>query len=282
MFKKCYKDLMVAHDDLIVVNQGEVQYPKVGNAAPHGRLYEVLNVRDDGRKVVREIAHNLVVVGGAITALENLTGATASWKPKTLNEIYSVPATANGPVKLCLFGIGVGGSGLEFGSVIAPDLKQQDVLSPIPLRYGASVTGDDSDNYFMKKSNGGGSGTYSWYLKQFTGTPTIKSCWKNAVSEDEDGTEILEDIYNSESEEGIETFTEIQINLNTKDGREYFESTGAIATARFNTIGFYTGSLASDGQEYADVRLYSVITMNSRDLSLATSSSFIYRVHSLV
>ena len=279
---KSIHDQMVSHDDLIIVNQNEIHRSHgKDQAAPNGRLFEILGYKN-GRRVVREIEHNLVVVGGAITVLESLTGATASWKPDTLNTIHSVSATASGAPKLALFGIGTGGSGLDFGSVIDPDIKQKDILSPIPLRYGASTTGEDSGKYFMKASNPGADGTYSWFLKEFAGTPTIKSCWKNAVSDEEDGTEILEDISSSEKEEGIETFIEIQINLNTLDGREYFESTGALNTARFNTIGFYTGSKNAESTEYADVRLYSVININNRDLSLATSSSFLYRLYSLI
>lgn len=269
------KDRMVTQDDLIITNKIKQEC-----AAPHGRLFEVLGVQD-GRRVVREIACNTVVVGGAIAALENLTGAEASWKPSTLNDIYNVSATSSLTPKICLFGIGTGGSNLDFGSVIAPNIKQRDVLSPIPLRYGATLTGDDASKYFMKVPNTGNT-TYSWYLKQFTGVPTIKSCWKNSVSSDEDGTEILSDVYNSQNTEGIETFTEIQIDMNTLDGREYFEATGALSTARYNTIGFYTGSLNADGTEYANVRLYSVISFNNRSLDLSSKSSFIYRIYSLI
>lgn len=270
-------DRMVTNDDLIITNK----IKRNGDcAAPHGRLFQVLGMQN-GRRVVREVACNTVVIGGAILALENVTGATATWKPSTLNSIYNVEATPVGTPKLALFGIGTGGSNLDFGSVIAPDIKQRDILTPIPMRYGANVTGDDSSKYFMKVPNSDGA-TNSWYLKQFTGTPIIKSCWKNAISTDEDGTEILDDVYNSENSEGIETFTEIQIDMNTMDGREYFEATGAMASARYNTIGFYTGSLNAEGNEYGDVRLYSVVTFNNRDLSVSSKSQFIYRVYSLI
>ena len=179
-----------------------------------------------------------------------------------------------------MFGIGTGGANLDFGSVIATDVKQRDIISPIPMRYGSVITGDDAAKYFMKVANGG-SDTYSWYLKEFSGTPVIKSCWKNAVSSDVDGTEILADIYNSQNSEGIETFTELQIDMNPRDGREYFEATGTLSSARYNTIGFYTGSLSNDGTEYANVRLYSVVTFNNRSLDISTSSNFIYRLYSL-
>lgn len=270
-------DRMVTNDDLIIRNK---LTRNIDCAAPHGRLFQVLGMQN-GRRVVREIACNTVVVGGAILALENVTGATATWKPSTLNDIYNVSATPSGTPKLALFGIGTGGSNLDFGSVIAPDIKQRDILTPIPLRYGASITGEDAGKYFMKVPNSGGT-TNSWYLKKFTGTPIIKSCWKNAISSDEDGTEILSDIYNSENTEGIETFTEIQIDMNILDGREYFEATGAMANARYNTIGFYTGSPNAEGTEYGDVRLYSVVTFNNRDLSISSKSQFLYRVYSLI
>ena len=270
-------DQMVTNDDLIITNKIK---RNVDCAAPHGRLFQILGTRN-GRRVVREIACNTVVVGGAILALENITGATATWKPSTLNTIYNVNAVPEGTPKLALFGVGVGGSNLDFGSVISPDIKQHDILSPIPIRYGATLTGDDADKYFMKVDNNDGV-SHSWYLKQFTGTPVIKSCWKNAISSDDDGTEILSDIHNSENTEGIETFTEIQIDMNTMDGREYFEATGAMASARYNTIGFYTGALNAEGTEYGDVRLYSVVSFNNRDLSIASKSQFLYRLYSLI
>lgn len=269
------KDRMVANDDLIITNKLNSEC-----ASPHGRLFQVLGVQN-GRRVVKEIACNTVVVGGAITALENLTGATATWKPSTLNDIYNVSATPNGAPKLALFGIGTGGSNLDFGSVISPDIKQRDIIQPIPLRYGESLTGDDAEKYFMKVVNTDGA-TNSWYLKEFSSIPVIKSCWKNSANTAEDGTEISSDIYDSKNTEGIETFTELQIDMNTLDGREYFEGTGALTSARYNTFGFYTGSLNAEGTEYADVRLYSVVTFNNRSLDLQSKSSFLYRIYSLI
>ena len=132
----------------------------------------------------------------------------------------------------------------------------------------------------MKVSNNDGI-TNSWYLKQFSTTPVIKSCWKNSIAAGEDGTEILTDIYNSPSAEGIETFTEFQIDMNAFDGREYFEATGEMSMARYNTIGFYTGSLNEDGTEYANVRLYSVVTFSNRALDMQSTATYVYRLYSL-
>lgn len=285
---KRFNDRMVTHDDLIITNPG--LHAMHEQAAPHGRLFEVLG-RQNGRRVVREVACNTVVVGGAITALENLMGVTAGWKPDTLNKIHNVEATgvSGKSPTLCLFGIGTGGANLQFGSVIAPSIKQKDILSPIPMRYltADDPTGEDAKKYFMKvaKTSGGeepSSEYNSWFLKAFSDTPTIKTCWKNATSEDEDGTVINTDISGDSTDTGIETFTEIQIDMNTLDGREYFEATSKLTEARYNTIGFYTGVPNADNTEYADVRLYSAITFNNRDLSIRSSSSFIYRVYSLI
>lgn len=274
------RDRMATSDRIITTPSLSVMPEQ---AAPHGRLFQVLGRRANGSRILREIECNTVVVGGAITALENLMGVAANWKPSTLNTIHDVSATAATGAKptLCLFGIGYGGANLSFGSVVDPDIKQRDVLNPIPMRYTTAATpsGSDANKYFMKVT---GQDYNSWFLKQFTTTPVIKTLWKNGASEDEDGTEITSDIYNSQSTDGIETFTEIQINLNTLDGREYYVATEALSTARYNTIGFYTGTPNSDGTEYADVRLYSVITFNNRDLSLKSSSEFLYRVYSLI
>jgi len=269
-------DFMVSNDDLVITNKIKTEC-----AAPHGRLFQVLGV-DNGRRVVKEIACNTVVVGGAITALENLTGATANWKPSTLNATYGINApVASGTPKLALFGIGKGSANLDFGSYVDPNVKQKDILDPIPLRYCESVTGDDASKYFMKVKNSDGI-TNSWYLKQFSSTPIIKTCWKNSVN-DETGTEILSgDIHESQNTEGIETFTELQIDMNTFDGREYFEATGKLKEARYNTFGFYTGSYDPKTNEYADVRLYSAVAFNNRGLDLSSKSQFIYRIYSLI
>ena len=268
-------DRMVMTDDIILSNS---KLPHKDQAAPHGILFEVCGHRN-GHRVLEPIDSNLVVVGGAIRALENLTGATATWEPATLNSIYSVNATPATTPLIHLFGLGTGGSNLEWGSIIAPDIKYRDIINPIPMRYGESIGTADADKYFMKVKNS--DGTYRWMLKEFTGLPTIKSCWKNATSPDEDGTEILTEVYNSRETTEIETFAEFTIDLNTSDGREYFERVGQLSTARFNTIGIYVGAKNSAGTEYGGVRLYAAITFNNRDLSVKTKAQFVYRLYSL-
>lgn len=246
-----------------------------------GVLYEKTH-DDNGKEIIKKISENTIVFGGAMTALEKLTGTQAKFKPATLNEILDVPVSGATPGNetIALFGVGIGGSGLDWGSVVAPDIKQRNVIDPIPLRYGSVLNDSDANMYYMKKSNAGDPGTYSWYLKEFTEEPIISAFWKNAIETDEDGTEITGEIYDSNSTEGIETFAEFHFNLNRYDVRDYFEATGDLSYARYNTFGFYLGEKV--GNEYANVRLFSVVTFKNRDVSESTTSEYIYRVYALV
>lgn len=252
-----------------------------------GILYE--NLKDEfGRDVLKEVSRNTVVLGGAILALEHLTGATAAFKPGTLNQILGIndgveDMSGKNPT-IALFGLGTGGAALDFGSINAKDIKTRDIPSMVPLRVCEELTGSEADQYYMKQLNSDGT-TYSWYLKEFADAITIKSLWKDAAEEDVDGTEIVSEVYNSDRTEGIESFAELKIELNVKDVREYFESIGELDMARYNTLGIYTGNKVTlpDGTiDYVNVRLFAYTNFNNRDLSLQTEASYTYRIFALV
>ena len=256
-------------------------------STPHyvGILYEK---NDDGfgNTLLREVCRNTVTVGGAIESLEHLSGIEANWKPQTLNEIYNINADVIGNdmnSRIALFGVGTGGCGLSVASVVAKDVKMRDVPELIPLRVGNTLTGDDTDMYYFKKDNG--NGTFSWYLKEFTGKPVIKTCWKDSADEDVDGTEVTEEIFESERVEGLQTFLEFILDFNTKDVREYFESIGDLATARYNSIGLYIGEKVtlSDGSvDYINVRLFSYLNFDNKSVTIKTASQYVYRILALV
>lgn len=245
-----------------------------------GELFQKL---DDGygHTFLKPIASNTVVLGGAILALEKLCNVQASFKPTTVNDILgvSVSGATAGKEQIALFGCGTGGAQLDFGNVNATDIKQNNVAQMVPMRYGTSLTGTDANKYFMKATNPDGA-TFSWYLKEFDSVPVVKSFWKNAVDSEGEGTEITEDISGSTRTEGIETYAQFELSMNTNDVREYFVAQGNLKMARYNTFGIYTGEKVGD--EYANVRLYAVVNFNNRDLSLSNSSSYIYRLYSLI
>ena len=244
-----------------------------------GELFQKI---DDGygHTFLKPIASNTVVLGGAILALEKLCDIQASFHPNTLNDILSVPVsgTTAGKEKIALFGCGIGGAQLDFGNVVATDIKQNNVKEIVPMRYAADLTGTDANKYYMKVANTDGS-TFSWFTKEFDSAPVIKSFWKNAVDSEGEGTEITTDISDSGRTEGIETYAQFELSMNTNDVREYFVAQGNLSKARYNTFGIYTGEKV--GSEYGNVRLYAVVNFNNRSLDLSSSASFVYRLYSL-
>lgn len=264
--------------------------PAVASSKPlfRGELFEDV-VDEFGNPMLKKVSSNTVVLGGAILALEHLGGIDANFKPSTLNSILQindqVEYDGDRPT-VVLFGLGIGGSDLEFGSIKDKDIKDRDIPNMIPLRVSADpqLTGDDADKYFMRKASDDGL-SYSWYCKEFKDALKISSHWKNAASDDEDGEEILADVYASESTDEIETFMEIKIYLNINDVREYFESIGALDSARYNTLGIYTGNKVTldDGTvDYVNVRLFAYTNFNNKDLTQKTESLYTYRIYSLV
>ena len=201
-----------------------------------GELFQKI---DDGygHTFLKPIASNTVVLGGAILALEKLCDTQASFHPNTLNDILSIPVsgTTAGKEKIALFGCGIGGAQLDFGNVVATDIKQNNVKEIVPMRYAADLTGTDANKYYMKVANADGS-TFSWYLKEFDAPPVIKSFWKNAVDSEGEGTEITTDISDSGRTEGIETYAQFELSMNTNDVREYFAAQGNLSKARYNTF----------------------------------------------
>lgn len=276
MNEEMIKDCLPLADQL----KGTVQ-----NKGFMGVLYA--NATDDyGNEILKEVSRNTVVLGGAIEALEHLANVDAPFKPATINQILNINPgiTVTERPTIVLFGLGVGGAGLEFGSVLAKDIKSRDIPGMLPLRVGTEITGTHADKYYMKKLNDDGL-TYSWYLKEFDADLFIKTLWQDSAEEDVDGTEILTEVYNSERTEKIESFIEMKIALNINDIREYYESIGELDAARYNTLGIYTGTkvqLADGSYDYVNVRLFAYTNFNNKDLTQKTESAYTYRIYSLV
>lgn len=278
------KDHLLLRDDLQEKNDighGQSQIPGY-----KGCLYEVTGLDDYGNRVLKKIGENTVTVGGAIQSLEHLCGLEATWKPKTLNEIHNIDADLVGnnlTTRIALYGVGTGGSGLEFGSIVEKDVKKRETPGIIPLRSAAVLTGDDASLYKFK--NAKDDGTYDWYLKEFADPPIIKTCWKDALDEDADGTEVTDEIEDSSRTENLQTFAEYLLDFNTKDVREYYESIGALDHALYNSIGLYLGDrVERDGgtYDYANIRLFCYLNIDNKSVRIKTASQYIYRILSLI
>lgn len=253
-----------------------------------GILYEKI---DDGygNEILKKVGDNTVVVGGALVALEHLCGVEANWKPDTLNEIYSLNQEKNDSTKIddtkiCLFGVGIGGSGMDFTAVKAKDTKTKDLPTFIPLRRTDEITDTDKDKYFFKKETDV-VGVYDWYLKEFDAPIEIKPLWKDSLDSDVDGTEITEDISESERTEAQEAYAAFQISFNASDVREYFEQIGEIDLARYNSLGLFTGRKVEldDGTfDYVDVRLFCYLNFHNKSVSNKTVSKYEYRLYTMI
>ena len=257
-----------------------------------GILYERT---DDGfgNPIFRKVGENTVVVGGAIESLEHLCNVTANWKPKTINEIDNVEAghaSDNMLSYIALFGVGIGGSGLNFASVVPTDVKSRDVPGRIPFRVTKELTGDDADKYYMREAivdpdTTEETGDYAYYLKEFAAPIVIKTCWKDSADDEVDGTEVIDEIHESQKTDGLQTFAEFILEFNTKDVREYFEFNGNLISARYNSIGLYMGQKVEldDGrEEYVNVRLFSYLNIDNKSVRIKTASQYVYRVLALV
>ena len=257
-----------------------------------GVLYRDDGLDAYGRPIFTKVNENTVTLGGAIFALEKITGQEASFKPNTLNSILNVNNIgydynlAN--TTIALFGCGIGGAALDFGNVYDPNVKQNNVAELVPMMVAENdLTGTDSDKYMMATTinTTGGTTLKCWYLKEAEQVPVIRSLWKDAATEEEDGTEITEDISASESLNDVECFAQYKIKLLQDDVRSYFNAMGMLSMARYNTIGLYTGEkviLPNGKYDYVNVRLFSVVNLNNEPLDERKEITYYYRIYAMV
>ena len=262
---------------------------KHGIPTMRGVLYK-LEQDDFGNDIFTKVNENTVVIGGAIEALEYLFGNTATFRPSTINSIYNVNNSVTYNDRDCTikcFGVGTGGSGMDFGNIINPDFKQREILDWIPFRVSDTstlVSSDASKYFFRRKIQEDPSPQYAWYLKEFENTVVPISRWKDTVAT-EDGTEITAEVYNSASTNLIECYGECLLKITESDITPYFTFTGNLAEARYNTIGLYSGvkkQIDTGYYDYVGLRLFSVVTMDNVSVKLATNTTYLYRIYAAV
>ena len=282
--EKILRDHLIAYDKLTDTH-----------AKQRGKLARGILYREDedayGRKIFTKVAENTVVLGGAIAALERLSGVEASFRPNTLNHILNVNDGYEYHINstpIALFGCGSGGAPLDFGNVYDPDVKQNDVAGLLPMMVSSSgvLSGIDAEKYMMRTTIQTPDSTTlnCWYLKEFDMDPIITSLWKDAASEDEDGSEITSDISASESENGVESFVEFTLILRDQDIRSYYEAMGMLPQARYNSIGLFMGEKVTIGdyQDYVNVSLFSVLNIENEALAKRKTITYRYRVYALI
>ena len=193
--------------------------------------------------------------------------------------------TVNTGTYVCLFGVGIGGAGENITDVKDVKYYEREIMDMIPLRQTADeLTSDEANKYWFKKTvDVNGTDKTAYYLKKFETEPEIHVLWRDAEG-DEDGSEVDANVYNTPSTNTtpIETFIELNLKINKKDVREYFDDMGNVDVTRINSIGLFTGVLGTleDGtQDYKQVKLFSKLNINNEILTLAKDLTIAYRIY---
>ena len=283
------KDRLVSHDSV----ENVINNFRKGVHVPTFRT-RIDMTNEFGEKIFTQET-NETVLGGALTVLEKLAGIKSPLKVGSINSIMgindTVPASdssAGNDDILCLWGVGVGGSGDAFGSRRVVKFQEREVgqnghpEQMLPFRVVPEpfdATDENAARYFMMRQRS--DGYYEYFLKTFEIDPIIKVLYKDGA-EGEDGTEVESDVYNTTREDGIEAFMEMHLKITKNDIREYFERVGEIEMARFNTIALFTArktEISEGRNEYINVKMFSKINIDNEPLQAAKELQIQYRLY---
>lgn len=229
---------------------------------------------------------NQIVLGGGLFILEKVFNVVSPLTVEYLNDIMGIAAEK--PIEekypketcVCLFGVGTGGCGDAYTSVMDVKYHEREIFDMVPFRVtDEEMKGADIDKYWFKRRES--DGKISYFLKRFEQTPEIKVLWKDG-EDGEDGSEVDSGVHNTQRTEPIETFIEMILKINKKDVREYFEINGDIESARVNSIGLFTGNLQTldnGDKDYKQVKLFSKLNIPNEMLVLSKDITIVYRIY---
>ena len=248
-----------------------------------------------GECIAEDEFHNETVLGGALTVLEKLWGVAAPLKIASINNLLGINDTvsladssASNEDTVCLWGVGIGGSGDAFTAVKQVHFYERELGQNghtdemIPFRVvnePFSSTDPNSSQYYMMHQRD--DGYFEYFLKKFEIDPIIKILWKDGA-EGEDGSEVGDDVHNTSRTDDIEAFVEMHCKVDVKDIREYFEHLGMTQMTRINSLGLFTGRYTKldDGRyDYTNVKLFSKLNFNNEALLNAKTILYKYRVY---
>lgn len=248
-----------------------------------------------GECIAEDEFHNETVLGGALTVLEKLWGVAAPLKIASINNLLGINDTvsladssASNEDTVCLWGVGIGGSGDAFTAVKQVHFYERELGQNghtdemVPFRVVSepfSSTDPNSSQYYMMHQRD--DGYFEYFLKKFEIDPIIKILWKDGA-EGEDGSEVGDDVHNTSRTDDIEAFVEMHCKVDVKDIREYFEHLGMTQMTRINSLGLFTGRYTKldDGRyDYTNVKLFSKLNFNNEALLNAKTILYKYRVY---
>lgn len=263
--------------------------------------------------------HNTVPIGGVQYAMSQIFGVSAPITIPTLydslhigleNRIYSdviVPQPDGSYAmpyrygnRVSLFGVGLAGFGGGENSITKYDVDYRENqitqtkqaqdgttldATMLPFRYtSTNLSTTEQLKYFAKTA--AADGYYAYYLKRFEEEPIIHNYWNTTGTVDgseDSATEVTDsDVWDATRTTPVQTLTEIQLRIATKDLKEFFnlDPTGQrIGDARFNVVGLFDADFDAESGDYRNVRLFSKLYIPTEPVQLSKDLELIYRVY---
>lgn len=235
---------------------------------------------------------NMVPLTGVQYAMEMIFGVKGTLELKTLNQTMQIGAqgsalapSQNMPYpygqRVCLFGVGTGGTEADNKTVKAVKYNDVNVSNMVPIRYtNDSLSSADQKKYFGKKEV---SGTTAYYLKAFDTEPAIKHVYKNMSAEYDEWDEhdpVTGDVFDGDlGTKVIMSFAEQTLTLGKNDLKEWAKAQGGVEDCIVNSIGLFSGVHDASKSDYANIMLFSKLNVRTEPFSGHKDMTIIYRVY---
>ena len=175
------------------------------------------------------------------------------------------------------FMMGDGGAREDNITAIAPDYKRRALFHPIPFKITENPNDVWNNKYFGRFTDA--QGVTSFYIKLYENTsnyPHIVHAW---VTESDDLFQpVDESVFSSTSSTPIESYVEMLLKIEPKDGTDYFKRTNT--TPRINEIGLVTGWYDQNQRDYNAISLFTHFCRPSLVLGENDWVEIIYRLYS--
>lgn len=226
--------------------------------------------------------HNKIVISGAVFAAERLWGVDSPVKFPSYNTELGLDNITKSQTKLnvpiiSLFCVGDSGCGAKEEDVFTASYI--DRIAPtndiMPFRYvdkNNDLNADLRKYYFGRKTIGE---KIAYYFKTFDTTPQIHLKYT-------DGTDITENIYNTQTVQDAECYVETRLRITRTDFRDYCEQVLGWDKARISTLSLCSAwydDTIDEYKWYQDIYPYSKLNFSFEKLvDLTKAIDFQYSV----
>ena len=240
----------------------------------------------DTGEILQEVENKVVISGSIFSAMKAWGIDTPVILPNYNEELqldhtlnYANVLPKNDPV-VCLFCVGDSGCGTTSKDVFT--VKYTGRIDPfndiMPFRYQDidDDLNDDLRKYYFGRKTDEEAGKIAYYFKAFETTPMLHLRYT-------DGTQITDEMYNVETEQGAECYVETKLRITRNDFRDYFEQVRGWDKARISTISLcyaWYDDTIDDYRWYQQIYPYTKLHFSAEELvSLDKAIEFQYSVY---